>query len=603
MGILKDVQRASLDALSVLKDGSVLKRTIEPKKSKISPKEHQEVVRDFMNRDDTRGLIVFHGLGTGKTFTSIFAADSFIKENRKSRVIVILSASVKAQFIEQVSRVSKYASRFDFFSRQEFVRLPSKYTKRCKDSMIIVDEAHNVRNIDGKITKAIIKCTDVAAKVLLLTATPLVNAIHEIGSMVRLLSTRSRIPLKHNSFVMEFGEDGLKNERRMKRLLKDKISFHVSEGGSSGFPKEIFHEVFVPMEPRQCEIYDGVMRGKFSSKLENVISDPTAMAKALVFFQKPRQFCNIVREGSAVYQPKIDALASRVIKSVSKGKKCVVYSQYIDSGLEPIADKFKKERMRFDTINGDTPKEDKSRMIKEYNSGKLSVLLLSRTASEGLDLKETSEIHILEPHFHMSSLQQVKGRGIRYKSHKDPEAVVKVFVYFAKKCNSTSNTKPSPKTQSMDVILWFLNKKKQDIIDTFTDRVLIPSSIENARFSFIEARKKLSTRVIEHPLDPESEESDDSGKGNNDISDSEEEIKKSNESGTDESEESDTERDDDTDSDRDDDTDTSDADSDSDHDNVPRVKTSSKRTSSGKKSSRKGSGLDLDNNGDEMWVV
>lgn len=514
MGILKDIQRKSLDALSVLKDGStdrngsskISKRTIKMKESKITPKQHQEVVRSFMKKEDSRGLVVFHGLGTGKTFTSIFAGDSFLKNNKKSRVIVILSASVKAQFKEQVSKISKYASRFDFFSRQEFVRLDPKYKKRCSSSMIIIDEAHNVRNTEGKITKAIIECTDIASKVLLLTATPLVNAIHEIGSMIRLLSPRSRIPLKHNSFVMEFGEDGLKNERRMKRLLQDKISFHISEGGTAGYPREIFHEVFVPMEPRQCEIYDEVMRGKFSSKLENVISDPTAMAKALVFFQKPRQFCNIVTEGSIKYQPKIDALSSKVIKTVSKGGKCIVYSQYISAGLDPIAKKLKKNNIKFGVVNGDTPKDEKSSIIDNYNSGKITAILLSRTASEGVDLKETAEIHILEPHFHMSSLQQVKGRGIRYKSHKDENSVVKVFVYFAKKCDSSSKTVNSPKTQSMDVILWYLNKQKQKIIDTFADKILIPSSIENAKFSFIEKRKGLETKVLEYPEESSQDE-------------------------------------------------------------------------------------------------
>jgi len=512
MGILRDVQRESLKSLSVLKDGSMTKRTIRPKESKISAKEHQDVVRSFMKRDDSRGLVVFHGLGTGKTLTSIFAADAFLKENKRSKAIVILSASVKTQFADQVSKTSKFSSRYDFFSRQEFVRLSSKYKKRCENSMIIVDEAHNVRNVDGKITKSIIECTDAAAKVLLLTATPLVNGVHEIGSMVRLLSPRSRIPLKHNSFVMEFGEDGLKNERRIKRLLKDKISFHVSEGGESGFPREIFHEVFVPMEPRQCEIYDEVMRGKFSTKLENVITDPTAMSKALVFFQKPRQFCNIVKDGGTKYQPKIEALSSRVKKSVSKGRKCIVYSQYLDAGLNPISSELKTHGVKFGVVNGDTPKDDKSRMIKDYNSGKIPVILLSRTASEGLDLKETSEIHILEPHFHMSSLQQVKGRGIRYKSHKDPNAVVKVFVYFAKKCDSTSNSKPSPRTQSMDVILWFLNKKKQKTIDTFADRILIPSSIENSKFSFIEKRKDLDVRIIDDAFQMSEDEESNSKK-------------------------------------------------------------------------------------------
>lgn len=504
MGVLKKIKRDSLKALSDRKSGSLSRsRTSirEESKSSISPKDHQEMVRSFLNSEESRGLVVFHGLGTGKTLTSIFAAETFLKDNKKAKVVIILSASVKNQFIEQVKSVAKRFSKYEFYSRQEFVRLDSKSNSRsCSDNMIIVDEAHNVRNSDGKITKSIISCTDKAKKVLLLTATPLVNGVHEIGSMVRMLVPRSRIPLKHNSFALEFGEDGLKKERRIRRLLKDKISFYVSESGMEGFPSEEFHEVIVPMEERQCEIYDDVMRGKFSEKLEKVISDPSAMSKALVFFQKPRQFCNIVKDGKTRYQPKIDALTSRIVKAHKKGKKCIAYSQYIESGLDPIARVLKKNKIEFGVISGDTSKEDRIRFIKNYNSDKLKVLLLSRSAGEGLDLKETGEIHILEPHFHMASLYQVKGRGIRYKSHKDPDAVVKVFVYFAKKCDPTKESRGSHKTQSMDIILWYLNKQKQAVIDKFTDRVIIPSSIENSKYSFVKERNKLQTTIIDDSI-------------------------------------------------------------------------------------------------------
>lgn len=522
MGVLKEFNRRSIEAFSKedRKDGSPKK--IKQKKShvsKISPKDHQEIVRSFINEDSSRGLVVFHGLGTGKTFTAIFSAETFLKNNPKSKVIVLVSASVKKQFIDQVKRIARKPKKYKFFSRQEFVRLDKSDKIICNQNMIIVDEAHNVRNSEGKITKAIVSCTDISKKVLLLTATPLVNSVHEIGSMVRLISPRSRIPLKYNSFTTEFGEDGLDKERRIKRLLKDKISFYVSENGKSGFPREEFYEVFVKMEKRQCEIYDDVMKGKFSDKLEKVISDPGAMAKALVFFQKPRQFCNIVKEGRIRYQPKIDALTSKVVKSTRKNKKCVVYSQYLDAGLVPISKILKKKRVKFGILTGDTPKDDKQLIIDRYNSGKLDVILLSRTASEGVDLKETSEIHILEPHFHMSSLHQVKGRGIRYKSHRDPDAVVKVFVYFARKCDDLVGKKGSHRTQSMDVLLWFMNKQKQKIIDRFIDRVVIPSSIERSKFSFEKQRKELKTNTIEFG-DTSSEE--ESVKSNNKEKDDDE---------------------------------------------------------------------------------
>jgi len=509
MGVLREINRRSIDAVSKnnFSNGSSNKiKQKEPRTSKITPKQHQELVRSFINEESSRGLVVFHGLGTGKTFTAIFAAETFLKNHKKAKVVVLVSASVKTQFMEQVKRIARKSKKYKFYSRQEFVRLDKNDSSKCSDNMIIVDEAHNVRNSEGKITKAIVACTDVAKKVLLLTATPLVNSVHEIGSMVRMLTPRSRIPLKYNSFTEEFGEDGLNKERRIKRLLKDKISFYVSEGSKSGFPREEFYEVFVNMEKRQCEIYDDVMKGKFSDKLEKVISDPTAMAKALVFFQKPRQFCNIVKEGREKYQPKIDALTSKVIKATRKGKKCVVYSQYIDSGLVPVSKALTRKNVKFGMLTGDTPKDDKQDIIDRYNSGKLEAILLSRTASEGVDLKETSEIHILEPHFHMSSLHQVKGRGIRYKSHKDPDAVVKVFVYFARKCDESSEKKGSHRTQSMDLLLWFMNKQKQETIDRFVDRVVVPSSIEKSTFSFEKERKELKTNVIEFGESSENEE-------------------------------------------------------------------------------------------------
>ena len=38
-------------------------------------------------------------------------------------------------------------------------------------------------------------------------------------------------------------------------------------------------------------------------------------------------------------------------------------------------------------------------------------------ASEGLDLKNIREIHIMDPWFHLNRLEQIVGRGIRFCSH------------------------------------------------------------------------------------------------------------------------------------------------------------------------------------------
>lgn len=60
----------------------------------------------------------------------------------------------------------------------------------------------------------------------------------------------------------------------------------------------------------------------------------------------------------------------------------------------------------------------------------IKIILGNVVASEGLDLKNIREIHILEPWFHLFRLEQIIGRGIRRCSHKElPEEERNVTIY------------------------------------------------------------------------------------------------------------------------------------------------------------------------------
>ena len=71
----------------------------------------------------------------------------------------------------------------------------------------------------------------------------------------------------------------------------------------------------------------------------------------------------------------------------------------------------------------------RDQMVRDYNENKIKALLLSRAGGEGLDLKGTRLIQLLEPHWNEEALKQVTGRGIRYRSHSHlPEDQRKVHV-------------------------------------------------------------------------------------------------------------------------------------------------------------------------------
>jgi len=63
---------------------------------------HQKLVRDYLNLyTPYRGLLLFHGLGSGKTNSSIAIAEGF-KSNKK--VIVMTPASLRRNYIEEIKR-------------------------------------------------------------------------------------------------------------------------------------------------------------------------------------------------------------------------------------------------------------------------------------------------------------------------------------------------------------------------------------------------------------------------------------------------------------------------------------------------------------------
>ena len=97
--------------------------------------------------------------------------------------------------------------------------------------------------------------------------------------------------------------------------------------------------------------------------------------------------------------------------------RALVYSNFLESGVTPYMELLKRRGIKAAMFNGSMSQKEKKAVVDAYNSGQVPVIVGSGSASEGLDLKGTRLIQILEPHFNNARLEQVIGRGIRYKSH------------------------------------------------------------------------------------------------------------------------------------------------------------------------------------------
>ena len=95
---------------------------VVPEGEKYYP--YQKFVRDYMRKESPyRGILVYHGLGSGKTCTAIAAAEALFATDKKN-IIVLSPKSLRKNFLREVSKCG-----FRHFQLKNFwVRLPNVKT-------------------------------------------------------------------------------------------------------------------------------------------------------------------------------------------------------------------------------------------------------------------------------------------------------------------------------------------------------------------------------------------------------------------------------------------------------------------------------------------
>lgn len=190
------------------------------------------------------------------------------------------------------------------------------------------------------------------------------------------------------------------------------------------------------------------------------------------FEYKSQTYGNIFSPGEiGKYSGKIKSICDAV-----KGSEGVIliYSQYIDGGLIPIALALEEMGMRraggrpslfkepsakeVDAVTFKSAAETEEFSVASYvmitgdksispdnvtdlkmstnpdnkDGKKVKVILISQAGSEGLDFKFIRQVHVLEPWYNMNRIEQIIGRAVRTCSHKDLPFIkrnVQIFLY------------------------------------------------------------------------------------------------------------------------------------------------------------------------------
>ena len=133
----------------------------------------------------------------------------------------------------------------------------------------------------------------------------------------------------------------------------------------------------------------------------------------------------------------------------------------------------------------------------------IKVLMITASGAEGIDLKNTRFVHIMEPYWHHVRINQVIGRARRICSHMDlPKDLqdVTVYMYLAvfgddvMKTDKYSELKTIDQGETTDLSLYRIMETKEKLSERFLD-VLKRTSIDCS----INHRKKCFSFPKEHP--------------------------------------------------------------------------------------------------------
>ncbi len=413
-----------------------------------------------------KSLLAHHSLGSGKTLTSLDSARAVLEKNRSGRALFVVPAPLRNNLAKEMDKHKidpEIRSRIDVDSYEGATNHKDKYLKQGYEFMVM-DEAHRLRN-PGLRSSAVREIANSAKQRLLLTGTPIYNQRSDIAKVINTTAGKEVMPEDAAKFDDAFitkkvvkpgllmrilgvtpGEKlSVKNKAALRKLGKEYMDrFDAMQTLKQDFPDRTDELIHVDMNKDQLRAYqyaEGTIPLPLRLKIRmNLPLDKKEAQNLNAFSTGIRQISN-TNAGFTTGKPssaKIDRIVSDFEGMMRENKhhKGIIYSNYLGSGLEEAHRQLQAKGIPVVMFTGKTTDAERKQAIEDYNAGKVKAILLSSAGSEGLDLKGTRSFQGMEPHFNNEKINQVIGRGIRYKSHShlpEEERKVRVMRYAATK--------------------------------------------------------------------------------------------------------------------------------------------------------------------------
>lgn len=458
-------------------------------RASVQLRDHQK--RAIERLEENKGsLLIAHATGSGKTLTGIAGFEDMKKKGLASKAIVVVPAALRENFVKNIKEFTdsshsvygpknegktkavddKSSSDYNIISYELFREHGDKLLQNTGADTLIMDEIHRARGTEGVTYNKLVDLRKNFKNAITLTGSVVNNEPNDIVPLMDITYTPSGHKLVSKKFFDKLFvkkdakrsgifnpkvhiEKSLKNKGQLAKYLKGKLDFVSHEDLAKDMPKREVETKVIPMSKEQLKLYnytltavDPITRWKIRNnfpvgqkeaiqafaklmKARQVSTDPVIMDKTLEE-RNPEE-----------YSPKIKSIMEDTEQHLKEDKdnKTVIYGNLITGQLNGVEKALKERGINYSKFvglgqEGSTAKT-RPEEIRKFNNKENRVLLISGAGAEGLDLKDSTMMQMVEGHYNPEKIQQAEARIRRMGSlmHKSPEdRKIKVVRYLSK---------------------------------------------------------------------------------------------------------------------------------------------------------------------------
>ena len=455
----------------------------------VKLRDHQKRAIERLNANGG-SLLVAHATGSGKTLTGIAGYEDLKKKGKAKKAVVVVPASLRENFVKNLKQFTdssysvygpkgdrrsknvgdKSSSDYNIISYELFREHGDKVLEDTGADTLIMDEIHRARGTEGVTYNKLLDHRKKVKNAITLTGSVVNNEPNDIVPLMDITYTNKGHRLVSKKFFDKLFvrkdakrhgifrpkvhiEKKLKNKNQLAKYLRGKLDFISHEDLSKDMPKREVETKIIPMSKEQIKLYnytltavDPITRWKIRNNL------PIGQKEAKAAFAKLMQARQVSTDPSVLdktlkeknpeeYSPKVKQIVEDAAEHIKEDKdnKTVIYGNLINGQLGAVEEALKKRGIKFSKFVGlgqeGSTSKTRPEEIRKFNEKENRVLLISGAGAEGLDLKDSTMMQMVEGHYNPERIQQAEARIRRMGSllHKAPEdRKIKVVRYMAK---------------------------------------------------------------------------------------------------------------------------------------------------------------------------